>query len=280
MKVAVTGGNGKLGRVVVADLISKGYEVLSLDRVPHSVQGAKAMTVDIQHEGQVFDAICGCEALVHLAGYARPSMVPDFITFSENVKGTYNVLNACSKMGIKNVVCASSMAAYGFRYAPVDLYPEHLPIDETYRCEPIDPYGLSKLVGETIADSFSRLSEMKIVSFRLPQVIEGYDILQERLNDPSVAVKSLWLYIDIRDAARGIRVAIESDLGPGHEVILIASGDSAVNGETADVVRKFLPNTRIIEPESVGNWSCLDISKAGKILGFLPEYNWKNQTKL
>lgn len=280
MKVAVTGGNGKVGKAVVAELQRAGHEVISMDRTPHSLQDTKTLTVDIQHEGQVFDSLYDCDSVVHLAGYPRPGMVPDFLTFSENVKGTFNILNACSKIGIKNVVCASSMAAYGFRYAPIPLFPDYLPIDEKYKCEPVDPYGLSKLVGENIAESFSRLSKMKIISLRFPQVIDKYSILEERLNDPSLGVKSLWLYIDLRDIARAVRLGLEKNLKASHEVFLIAASDSVVKGDTTDIIKKFLPNTKVLRPEGLGNWSCLDISKAQKVLGFNPQYRWEDQAKL
>lgn len=78
---------------------------------------------------------------------------------------TYNVLEACRLLSIKNVVLASSETLIGIPFARGP--PSSLPITEEHERMPESAYSLSKLVGETIADQYARWSpDTKIMSLR------------------------------------------------------------------------------------------------------------------
>ena len=125
MSVLVTGGSGKLGGVVVADLMAHGHNVLNADLVPPAEQLCPFLQVDLQDAGQVVEALAGVDlcqssdAIVHLAATPAPGRTPNATTFKNNVTGTYNVFEAARRLGVRNVVYASSEIIFGlpFSYA-------------------------------------------------------------------------------------------------------------------------------------------------------------------
>ena len=164
-------------------------------------------------------------------------------------------------------------AAYGFGYAPRPWSPDYLPLDELHPCRPQDPYGLSKLLDEKIANSFAQQTSMIIVSFRLPGI--NYDVslqrLSERWKDPAAWVGNFWTYIDARDAAIAFRLAVESKLS-GHEVINASATTGYMRDSTAELIRRYLPGVKTITGPLEGNWSAMDSSKAERLLGFIAQH--------
>ncbi|MDP9131460.1 MAG: NAD(P)-dependent oxidoreductase, partial [Candidatus Binatota bacterium] len=156
-KVIVTGGSGKLGQFVIRDLLKHGYSVLSLDCVAPREKLCMSWQVDLRHAGDLFEALRGGYGVIHLGAYQAPNLAPDAETLSNNVSATYNVLRGAADMGVKRVVLASSTAAFGFIYASKLWAPKYLPADEAHPSTPQDSYGLSKVLGEQIADSIVSL---------------------------------------------------------------------------------------------------------------------------
>ncbi|MEA2907749.1 MAG: hypothetical protein QOI12_5136 [Alphaproteobacteria bacterium] len=276
MKIVVTGGSGGLGRQVIAELGAHGYQVLNLDRVPHPGGFQPSWTVDLANSGALHEACANAGGIIHLAAYIAPGLTSDCMTFNSNATLTYNVLKAASDMGVRRAVIASSISAYGFLYGPPGWTPDYLPIDETHPCRPVDPYGLSKLVGETIADSFARRDAMTIVSFRFPGV--NYDASYQRIktfmSDPAHRRTGFWSYLDVRDAAAACRLALEAKLS-GHHVFNAAAPASNMREPTADLIARFYPELRDIRRNERTNWSGIDSSKAARELGFRPQFSWE-----
>ncbi|MHA7302879.1 NAD-dependent epimerase/dehydratase family protein, partial [Pseudarthrobacter sp. MDT1-22] len=113
MRIAVTGGSGKLGRHVVRRLTDDGHQVLNLDRAGERHRGLAI--VDLRNYGQVLDVFLGLDdrhdgfdAIVHLGAIPAPGIIPDAATFENNMLSTYNVFQAARRAGIKKVVYASS----------------------------------------------------------------------------------------------------------------------------------------------------------------------------
>jgi nucleoside-diphosphate-sugar epimerase len=170
-KVVVTGGSGRLGQLVIQELLFHDYQVLSLDRVRPAVNACPSWIADLRGPGDLYQALTGAYGVMHLGAYQAPGLAPDAEIFSNNVTASYNVLKAAGDLGVKKVVMASSTAAFGFIYALRRVIPEYLPLDEKHPSTPQDPYGLSKLVGEQIADSLARLyADITISSLRFPGV--------------------------------------------------------------------------------------------------------------
>ena len=276
MKVIVTGASGQLGQHVTHELAAAGHTVLALDRKPHPGGHKPAWVVNLLDSGGLFEACQGADAIVHLAAHIAPNLSSDCATFNDNVAMTYNALRAAYAMGARRAVVASSLAAYGFLYGEKGRTPNYLPIDENHPASPTDPYGLSKVVGETIADSFAAQG-MAVVSLRLPGV--NYDPTFERLasfmSDPGYRQTGFWSYVDVRDAAVACRLALETSVA-GHRIFNIAAPSSNMRQPTAELIRRYFPSLTDLRGDDVSNWSGVDSSRAFRELGFRSRYVWED----
>jgi nucleoside-diphosphate-sugar epimerase len=281
-KVVVTGGSGRLGQFVIRELLARRYQVLSLDRVVPREKLCMSWLVDLRHPGDLFEALRGAFGIIHLGAYQAPNLAPDAETLSNNVSATYNVLRAAADMGVKRVVMASSTAAFGFIYATKLWAPEYLPLDEHHPSTPQDSYGLSKVLGERIADSIVSLyPEMTLSSLRFPGVNFdlSYESFRERWRNPRSRTSGFWTYIDARDAAVTCRLALEAKFH-GHEVFIASAPLNCMIQPTLRLVKQFLPKSVKIRKVSGTHWSCVDSAKARRVLKFKPEHVWQNYLKV
>ncbi|HEY7064061.1 MAG TPA: NAD(P)-dependent oxidoreductase [Chloroflexota bacterium] len=276
MKVVVTGGSGRLGQHTVDELLAHGHEVLSLDRVPPAAARCPAWVADLTRIGDTYQALQGAGGIVHLAAWQAPGLTADSETFTNNVSATYNVLKAASDLGVRHVVLASSIAAYGFIYARELWPPDYLPLDEAHPCQPQDAYGLSKVVGEEIADAFARLGPMSIASLRFPGVVFDltYQSITERWRDPGLRRGGFWTYVDARDAAQACRLAVEADLD-GHQVFTVAAPTSMMREPTSELLRRYAVEPRRLKDGLTGHWSAMDSAKAARLLGYRAAHQWQ-----
>jgi nucleoside-diphosphate-sugar epimerase len=275
MKIVVTGSSGRFGQYVVRDLTAAGHLVLGVDRLAdRSIQ--PSWVCDLSRTGDLFEALAHAEAVVHLAAISAPNLMPDSVTFNNNVSALYNVLKVAADLKIRRVVIASSIAAYGFLYAPKMPEPNYLPLDEEHPCQPADSYGLSKRIGEVIADSFAIQTGASISSLRLPGINfdPEFKLIKERFTDPRYRLPGFWTYIDVRDAAEACRLALEA-APQGHTVINVAAATSNMREPTDELLKKYLPKVRKKEGGLIGNWSGMDSSKAERILGFRAQHVWE-----
>ena len=276
MKIIVTGGSGQLGSYTVQALVDAGHDVLSLDRVRPAATLCDSWICDLTRAGDLYQACKGADAVVHLAAYQAPGLVPDTETFSNNATASYNVLRAAADSGVGRVVMASSIAAYGFTYAARMWPPEYLPLDEDYPCKPQDPYGLSKTVGEQLADSFVSYTDLSVVSLRISGVNfePGYESLPKRWVDPGAKIGTFWSYIDVRDAAAACLLAVEAKID-GHLICNLSADTSRYREPTAELIAKYLPGTKIRDgfPSHFGG---LDNSRAKDLLGFKAQHHWQD----
>jgi nucleoside-diphosphate-sugar epimerase len=280
-KIVVTGGSGKLGQFVIRDLLSHEYQVLSLDRVPPREKICPSWLVDLRHVGDLFEALRGAYGAIHLGAYQAPNLAPDSETLGNNVSATYNVLRAAADMGVKRVVVASSTAAFGFIYATKLWAPDYLPLDENHPSRPQDSYGLSKVLGEQIADSIVALhKEMTVSSLRFPGVIFdlSYESFRERWRNPRSRANGFWTYIDARDAAMACRLALEAKF-KGHEVFIASARNNCMIQPTLVLIKKYLPKGAKIKQVAGSHWSCVDSSKARRVLGFKAQHVWQVHLK-
>ena len=198
-RIVVTGGSGRLGQFVIRELLAHRYEVLSLDRVPPREKLCPSWLADLRHSGDLFEALKNAYGIIHLGAYQAPNLAPDAETFGNNVTSTYNVLRAAADSGVKKVVIASSTAAFGFIYAKNLWPPDYLPLDESHPSKPQDSYGLSKVIGEQIADSIVTVyKDMTVSSLRFPGVNFdlSYESFRERWRNPATRASGFWTYVD------------------------------------------------------------------------------------
>ncbi|HEY2989607.1 MAG TPA: NAD(P)-dependent oxidoreductase [Candidatus Binatia bacterium] len=276
-KIVVTGGSGRLGQHVIRELLDHGYDVLSLDRVAPPTKICPASIIDLTRYEDVRAALDGADGVVQLGAYQAPGLAPDPETFSNNVTAVYNVLHAAAARGVRRAAVASSTAAFGFLYAPKPFPPDYLPLDEKHPCKPQDPYGLSKVVGETIADSLAVLHDMTMASLRFPGINfdPNFQGFAERWQNPGMKLGRFWSYVDARDAATACRLALQADFH-GHQIFLAAAPTSTVRDPTDELMRRYFPGVEKTNQALKGNWSGIDSSRARELLGFQARHVWEN----
>jgi len=280
-KVIVTGGSGKLGRAVLADLVAHGYRVLNLDQVIPTDPIAPTVRVDLRDFGEVIAALSGVDehrgpfdAVVHLAAIPAPGLFANARTFANNVPATYHVFEAARVLGIKNVVFASSETVLGL---PFDTPPPYVPVDEEYAPRPETAYSLGKLVDETIARQFARWDPaLKIAALRFSNVmdVEDYRAFPRFDADARKRKWNLWSYIDARDGAQAVRKAIEARF-TGFEAFVIANADTVMSRPNASLMAEVFPGVEV-RPAMTATGTLLSIEKAKRILGYQPEHSWRD----
>ncbi len=277
LRIAVTGGSGKAGHACVADLLAHGYEVLNLDSKPPTEKVCPFLSVDLTDFGQAMDAFAPTgaplHAIVHFAAIPAPRQFSDAVTFQNNIMSTYNVFEAARRLGIRNVVWASSETVLGL---PFDTPPPYVPVDEEYPGRPESAYSLSKLLGEEMAVQYCRWDpEMKIIGLRFSNVMapEDYQTFPEYEKDPKRRKWNLWGYIDARDAAQATRKAVESSL-KGAEIFIIANDDTVVSQPNSKLLADHFPDVPV-KRKFAPNETLLSNEKARRILGYAPQYGWR-----
>ncbi len=282
-KVLVTGGSGKLGRAVLRDLVAHGYDVLNIDQqlLPEPI--CPSVRIDLTNFGEVAAAILGgvderkgpFDAVVHLAAIPAPGLAANARTFANNVPTTYNVFEASRLAGIKNIVFASSETVLGL---PFETPPPYAPVDEEYYPRPESAYSLGKLLDETMAAQFCRWDPtLRIVGLRFSNVMypEDYAAFPRFDADPRSRKWNLWGYIDARDGAQAVRRSIQADF-TGFEAFIIANADTVMSRSNMSLLAEVFPDVPA-KGNLTTNGTLLSIEKAKRMLGYSPQYSWRNE---
>ena len=282
MLVAVTGGSGKLGRVVVADLLAHDYTVIDLDLQPPRDPHVPYTRVDFKDFGQTFEALTaiddrhdGLDAVVHLGAIPGPGMATNAALFANNIVCTNNVFTAARHAGIKNIVWASSESVLGI---PFDDPPPYLPVDEDIPLRPNSSYSLAKDLEEEMARQLCRRDPtLKMIGLRFSNVMvpADYEQFPGFDADPGLRRWNLWSYIDARDAAQAVRRALEHQ-ATGTDVFIIANADTVMSRPTAELAAEVFPDVPV-RKELARNEALLSIDKARRILGYEPTHSWRDE---
>ena len=290
MRVVVTGGSGRLGQFVLRELFTHAHQVSAIDTVKPRECPCPTYVVDINSLEPLIEQLAKADAVIHLARRRFPytesgfnsatqrwefsDHAGDAARFNANVAMTNNVLTAAQSAGVAKVVCGSSLAIYGLYYAATDLPPDYLPVDESHPLRPQDAYGLTKLVGEKLCDAVSQRSGMPIASLRFSGIYteEHRALLAERKAQPTIrGTGALWSYIDVRDAARACRLALETNF-TGHQAFNICAPDTIMDISTRELVSRYLSQVKDLREDLTGRSSAYSVVKAKATLGF--EAKW------
>ena len=290
-RIVFTGGSGKAGRHVVPYLLGKGHKVLNLDLVPPNYSGVNTVITDLTDSGQTFNALsmhfgfdgletgkgpAPVDAVVHFAAVPRILIKPDNATFRENVVSTYNVIEAAAKLGIRKVIVASSETTYGVCFAEGDKDYHSFPLQEDYDVDPMDSYGLSKVLNEKTARAFAMRTGADVYALRIGNVIEPheYDMFPRFLADLPSRKRNAWSYIDARDLGQIVHRCIEKD-GLGFQVFNAVNDTITAWEPTRGFLERYAPGTPIVR--EIGEFEApLSNRKAREVLGFKEEHNWRN----
>lgn len=294
----VTGGSGKIGEVLIPHLLDQGHTVLNLDISGPSSPNPRfhTMKIDLANSGQVFNALTSHfglsepfpsdsfprpDAIIHLAGYARNLLVPEDECFRGNVLGTFNILAAACKLGIKKIILASSICVYGVTYAEGDRNFTSFPIDETTEPRPTDTYSISKLCCETVAKSLADRFGVDIYVLRIGAVISEREYKQaftSYIRNPGQWKVHGWSYTDNEDLARMFELCVHKD-GLGFQIFNAVNNTNTANIQTATLLAKECPDTPVTR-EMKGHEAPIDNSKIRNLLGFDELHCWRNNFEL
>lgn len=243
MRVLVTGGAGYIGSITVRTLLDRGHECVVLDTLERGFREAvdpRAAFVQgsVGDRTLVEDALTGCDAVMHLAGYievAESQLNPEAY-FRVNNTEPAAMLDAMEDVGVRAIVFSSTAAVYG--------QPDEVPIREDAPCVPVNAYGASKLAFERRLDDAEEQG-LRAIRFRyfnvagawddgsmgeahdpethlIPRILKAMASGQERFeifgdDYPTPDGTCVRDYIHVRDLAAAHAIALErlADGGPG-----------------------------------------------------------------
>ncbi len=173
--ILVTGGAGYIGSACVKALIDGGYSVIVVDNLSKGLKSlvdnnAKFYEADLTDKtglGKVFGN--RIDAVIHIAAYkAVAESMKNPEKYSDNIRGTLNLLDMMAKHGVKKLIYSSTAAVYGM--------PESDLINESHPTCPINYYGFTKLASEQLIGWYSVLHGIEYVSLRYFNVAGDYGL--------------------------------------------------------------------------------------------------------
>ena len=290
-RIVFTGGTGKAGRHAVPYLLAKGYSILNVDLKPLGLAGVNTLITDLTDSGQTFNALTthfgfdgfdkgkppsAPDAIVHFAAIPRVMIEPDNKTFCANVMSTYNVIEAAMKLGVRKVIFASSETTYGVCFAEGDKDYREFPLEENYDSDPMDSYGLSKVVNEKTARAFAARYGADIYALRIGNVIEPheYGAFAEYVKNPPMRKRNAWSYFDARDLGEIVHLCLQKN-GLGYQVFNAVNDTITADMPTKQLLAKYAPNTPVTRV--MGEFEApLSNRKIREVLGFKEQHNWRS----
>lgn len=291
MRILFTGGTGKAGRHVVPYLMARGHRVLNVDLKPLDHPGVLNRIADITDAGQMYDVMTNYadfdelepgtgmpafDAVVHFAAVPRIMITSDNECYRVNTLGTYNVIDAALRAGVRKVIVASSETTYGVCFADGERKPEYIPIDEDHPTIPEDSYAMSKVVNEVTARSFQRRSGADIYALRINNVIEPHEyksMFPDFITRPEKRRRNIFAYIDVRDLGEMVECCLRTD-GLGYEVFNVSNDDHSVAASTGELIAQFYDGVPV--KKDMGETETFYANdKAKRMLGYKPAHNWR-----
>ncbi len=250
----VTGGAGFIGSHLVDELLRRGFSVRVLDNlssgflenIQHNIGKERFEFIrgDLKKFEDTISAVKDVEIVFHLAANpeVRVSATEPVIHFRENVVTTFNLLEACRKVGgVKKILFASSSTVYGDARV--------FPTPENHELRPISVYGASKAACESLICSYAHLYGFKAASLRYanivgPRLRHGviYDFLMKLKRNPNVlevlgdgTQKKSYLYIS--DTVEATLLIMEK-MNEKFETYNVGNEDWITVAEIAEIVSK------------------------------------------
>ncbi|HYG76628.1 MAG TPA: NAD(P)-dependent oxidoreductase [Planctomycetota bacterium] len=215
LRVAVTGGSGRIGKHVISQLLARGHSVINLDRKEAARPEARLMYVDLRRRDiiqpifETVDAVCHLAEIPNVNGPYSPDEV-----YAHNAQAGAVVLQTAADLKLKRFVYTSSCQAYGM-WGDHRIAPQRLPMDETHPLLPQNAYGMAKMANERYAEMVSRNQGLSLAIFRFPWVLdfdieadeEGLWMALARSKNPTEGMAT---YVHVTDAASAYVLAIEN----------------------------------------------------------------------
>jgi UDP-glucose 4-epimerase len=279
MRIAVTGGSGRLGQYVLRALDD--HELRVIDLVAPAGQHVDFRIADLCDPAALRAALQGIEIVVHLGGIDRSVATDDAETMRVNTLGTWNVFEASRYAGVRRVIHCSSISVTGIDQSNPTMPPCYLPIDEAHVLRPTDAYGLSKLCGEQIAAGFARRGlEVLVLRPCFIAFPELGDFMAGRAGPAGrdEPMPYLCAYVGPEDCARGFAAAVTLADYAGLETFLLAAADTFATQPTVARLQELystpIPLRDPVLYQRFPRASPISCERAASRLGWVPTTHW------
>ncbi|MBF0231822.1 MAG: NAD(P)-dependent oxidoreductase [Desulfamplus sp.] len=198
-KILITGATGYVGKAFLG-AYGRDYNFRFFGRT--SVDGHEFVQGDIKNLLDLVQVMEGVDTIIHLAAATTDGTGrTDEDYFQTNTVGTFNVLEAAARSGVKKVVYGSSVCAVGF-------WPTPKLIMEKANCVPSEGmYGYSKYLSERLCEFYAGKGGMKIICLRLAMVVPQHEIVA-----PVNPFAAHWLgAVHIEDVLKALKLAVENE---------------------------------------------------------------------
>jgi UDP-glucose 4-epimerase len=280
MKIAITGGSGFLGKEVISLIEKNRVETpIILGRLQSSEDNKNQYRQTNYTTESLKDVLKDIDSVIHLAAVRGANGA--IADFHQNEIITENLYNSCTKLGIKNIVYASSISVYSDG--------KKIPWKERQVLSPKTFYGISKVACEYIGEIYHRKYGLNIKALRFAHILgeserKGFmmntfidNAFQNKtlnVNGKSIAKRE---FVYVKDAARAIVMAMHRPEMNG--TFNIGSGEAFSNLEVALIVNECFNNEGNLQynnsVEEEIEASFMDSSKAGYELGYHAQFLMK-----
>lgn len=298
-KLVITGGCGFIGSNLLRVLNNSGlyditlFDNLSRGKLSHvnDLGSYRFFDGDIRDNTALTECFRGMDAVVHLAAYGSvvESVSDPEENFDINVRGTFNVLNACRGAGVQRLVFASTGGALIGNAIP--------PVDEKSLPRPISPYGASKLAGEGYCSAFAGAYGMDIIALRFANVIGPMSwhkngavtkFFKALMSDEPIEIygdgTATRDYLYVEDLCTGISLALQSSLSGFHTLHLASAREVSVSelARIAASVASKPDHSLLYRTKRAGEVerNFANYERAREALGFTPKYSLEEAMEL
>ena len=275
MRIAVTGGSGRVGSAVCRELVSRGHEVFNLDIKAPAEPVGRFFHAPLGQREVVQPLLEQVEAVAHLGEipniHSGPSPL-DVYTHNTQVGGV--VLQTAADLKLKRLVYTSSAQVYGM-WSGTCASPRQLPFDETHPIAPHNAYAVGKVANEIYARMVSERQGLSVAIFRLPWVHPGDTLepLDVTLREWPRATDGFATYVNVGDIARAYALALERPRA-GCEVYHFSAGEILSLHPLRERLRRHHPDFPPLPIDWADFRSPLITAKARDHLGWEPQWNW------
>ena len=302
MRIAVTGGAGYIGSTIIKNLLANDHEVVSIDDLSIGdyrylralkANGLRLLEGDIRNAKILDKTFKGVDAVAHLAAIAGLDSCNDDpeAAVSVNIFGTHQVLESAKRLGISRVIFCSSAAVYGV--------PVKMPVSEDHHLRPLNLYGITKLTGEKLMETYHDCHGMETVNLRFGNVYgvglySHWSTVIPKFVKLGLEGKPLTIYGDgkssrdfvhVEDISQALELALTVE-GIGGEAFNVGSTPTTI-GDIAKLVTEEIKNKTRKEVETIylpirpGETKefSYNLKKIKNMLGFKPSWTLRKGIK-
>lgn len=248
----ITGATGFAGSTVAPWMVEHGYRVIAAGRHSPEISGVEFSPISKIDSYTIWTgALAGVDVVIHLAGRAHQmneNTDDHQLYFETNLDGSVNLAQQAVKAGVKTFIFISSIKAM--------LSTSHdEPLSESFPCNPLEPYGMSKLKAEIELRKIAAAAGMKLVILR-PPLIYGPGVkgnlaslirLVRRLPFlPLGGLANRRSLLGVKNLASAIEAVMLSEAAAG-KTYLVSDGEEISTSELVTrLANAYNPSCRII----------------------------------